>query len=260
MEIIEEAEKSSELSEKELYNYIIWKCQIFNKKGPIAESLKLIKSIEKKVERLENTLLSVDLSLNKIEALWRLGFYEESLIEVNQLDEYLSGLQEELENGFEERKATLQIYRGLYFFLSKFDFEESLKFVNQSLALFTSLNNNYGIGWCNEILGWIYTYKTEFEIAQVYADEGLKIYEKIGNKRDIAWTNFLLGWLSFFQNNYDEAIDLVKESSEMFESFGNKQCVAHTHNFLALIHLNKGDFDLSLKHTEIGLKILETID
>ena len=260
LKIIEEAEKSKELSDEKLYTYLVWKCQVYNKRGPIEESLKLIKQIEKKVESLESNSLIIDFSLNKIESLWRLGYYKESREEQNWLEDFFSKLPKELAKDFEEKKAILLVWNGCHFFLGKYDFDESLKYINQGLALFTSLNKSHKIGWCNEILGWIYTYRKELDIAEVYAYEGLKIYEEIGNKRDLAWTNFLLGWLSFFNNDYDKAINFVEKSSKMFELIGNKQCVAHSHNFLALIHLNKGDFDLSLKHTEIGLQLFESID
>jgi tetratricopeptide (TPR) repeat protein len=260
LEIIEETEKSNELSEEEFYSYLNWKCQIYNKRGPIEESLKLIEDFEEKVKNLKNSKLLVDLSLNKIEALWRLGFYDESRIEQNLLEEFLSKLPKELKKEFEEKKAILLVWNGLDFFLAKYEFEESLKYINKGLALFTKLKISHKIGWCKEILGWIHTYKKELDIAEVYTYEGLELYEKIGNKRDLAWTNFLLGWLYFFKNEHDKAIKFVEKSSELFETIGNKQWIAHTHNFLALIHLNKGDFDLSLKHTEIGLKILESTE
>ncbi len=260
LEIIEKNEKSKELSDEELYSYLNWKCQIYNKRGPIEESLKIIEDIEKKVKNLNDSKLSVDLSLNKIEALWRLGFYDESRKEQKQLEVFLSKLPKELIKELEEKKAILLVWNGLDFFLAKYDFEESMKYINQGLALFTKLKISHKIGWCKEILGWIYTYKKELDIAEVYTYEGLKIYEEIGNKRDLAWTNFLLCWLNFFRNEYDKAINFIEKSAELFESIGNKQWIAHTHNFLALIHLNKGDFDLSLKHTEIGLKILESTE
>jgi tetratricopeptide (TPR) repeat protein len=232
-------EKDNQSKIQNEFEHHILKIQVMIRKGEYEQAIKVIESTLDQYS--DDSLSYIDLCLNKIEAMWRLGNLDSALEKANEIERLLEELQIP-EADYLKRKASLYYNTGVIF-RNNGDLEQSLSFGKQSLNLQQSQNLIQESAYTLNLLGIVYFQKGEYDKALECYNNSLTINQKIGDIQYIAKNLNNLGEIYRFKGNLKKSLDYYQEANEEFLKLGNKQDILHVNHNIGLILQGRGDYE-----------------
>jgi len=123
---------------------------------------------------------------------------------------------------------------------------EAAHFLSESVEIFNSLENDWGLAWSLRYLGTAVVFQGDYERGIKLQKHGIHIFEEIGDMWNTAHSLFLMGNSAYRQSDFQEAISAYEDSLVMSGLFENKVIAAHSQRGLAQLALKSDD----LQHAE----------
>ncbi|MBN2898737.1 MAG: AAA family ATPase [Clostridia bacterium] len=157
-----------------------------------------------------------------------------------------------------EKYGTVMRLQGLYYLLIK-DFDQSLEYLNQSIALVEASDQSpylkdVNIAVVYNYMGELHRSKRAFEEARGYFEKAIAISDKHGiiNSLSTFYTNYAK--TLFELDKLDEAKVNAKKAIEIFNFTGISWRRSVAENVLVLVALREGLMEEALAHYDNGIK------
>lgn len=128
------------------------------------------------------------------------------------------------------------------------------------LILGEKLNNIELIAFAKFYLGEYYYIEDEFENALKYYNESLDNYRLINDKNQIAQLNLSLGLTNQYLNNYDLALECYQKAIDAYSELDNKEQMAICYQDIGTLYNDLTKYSLALIYYEKALDIFKEID
>jgi non-specific serine/threonine protein kinase len=126
------------------------------------------------------------------------------------------------------------------------DFDEAAALWEESLALFTALQDRTGIAYSHGNLGLIADAREDYERAIGEYEAALALFRELGDRKYVAYMLHNLGLIAYFQGEYRRATALFEESLAAIRTFGDQNSIAMTLGNLGLVAFAEGDYQRAL--------------
>jgi serine phosphatase RsbU (regulator of sigma subunit) len=130
----------------------------------------------------------------------------------------------------------------------KGNFNQAIRFYNQSLKIWEELNDKMNIATCHKDLGLFYDELGNFNKALEYYLKALKIFEGIGYKRGIAACYNDIGNINAYQNNNTVALNYFLKSLKIKEEIGDKRGIALSNGNIGAIYTALHNYNLAINY------------
>jgi non-specific serine/threonine protein kinase len=121
------------------------------------------------------------------------------------------------------------------------DREAARQRLHASLAIFTELNDDWGIAIVHFNLGWL-TIDADLLRAEALWSEGLARFRHVGDRWGISVSLGALGYVARIHGDYGQAQRLIEESLACFRALGDKAGVALSLGRLAGVAYRRADY------------------
>ena len=179
---------------------------------------------------------------------------------------YLRGFREELIVLLMQTIETTRdkIKAGGFFDLGKVldalgNYKEAEKCYEESLDLFESLEDKYGISQSLHQLGVIHQYRGEYAEAEKLYRKSLDILKKLGDTAGEARSLHQLAMIHQYRGEYAEAEKLYRESLDIKKKLGDTAGEAQSLHQLGVIHQYRGEYAEAVKNYITSLEILSNL-
>ncbi|MBK6774067.1 MAG: tetratricopeptide repeat protein [Ignavibacteria bacterium] len=139
------------------------------------------------------------------------------------------------------------------------DYEQSKKYLEESLEIYKETGDKNGIALSVQCLGTVADSQGDYEPARKYFEECLTIKKEIGDKSGTASSILSLGNVASNQGEFEQAKKYYKESLEIFKEIGSKYGIALSITNLGILALYQGDNEQAKKYLEESLTKLKEI-
>jgi tetratricopeptide (TPR) repeat protein len=150
------------------------------------------------------------------------------------------------------------------------NFDNALKYTNESLAIYESLstsgsnknskiNAKKGISSCYNSFGIVSQSRGDFERAYEYYKKSLAIFEELDEKTGISSCCNNIGNILMNQGKYDEAKEYFQKSLKLYEELGNKLGLAKSYINLGVLNANQGSYKQSVENYSKALVLFEEL-
>ena len=129
--------------------------------------------------------------------------------------------------------------------------EHGRKLLEESLSFYQLLEDENGIAFCLQGLGYVTNLMDKRNLAYSYLSDSLALFRKLDDKLGLANTLRLLG--DIFVNNlnqFDEAIVYLQESHLLYRELGHLQGINDVSRTLGQLALKQGDYDTARLYLE----------
>ncbi len=130
-----------------------------------------------------------------------------------------------------------------------------LPILQESLAIYKEMDIPWGIAFCLENLGEVYSDKGCFEEAEYHFQESLKLSQRIKNNRCIASAYQGLGDMCFNQGAYSQARQNYEASLTLFQRMGYKLLTGALHTSLGWVATILGEYEAAKEHHQEALAL-----
>jgi class 3 adenylate cyclase len=127
-------------------------------------------------------------------------------------------------------------------------FNKALENVENSLALFRTLNDITFIGNCFSKIGTIHYYQGNYAKALSFYEKSITYFKKVSYKKGISASNNNKGAIYYYLGNYPKALDHYKKALKLYEELGNKIQAAGTIKNIGGIYLELEDYKNAMTH------------
>ena len=110
--------------------------------------------------------------------------------------------------------------------VNKLNYLAADKYLRQALNLFESLNNDFGIGWCNVWLGQSLFNEGDFKTALSCLKKSVIYFQKIGEWDGEAKARSFIGGAYAVLGNYDSSFFFCSESVRLRQKMSDHSCAA----------------------------------
>jgi signal transduction histidine kinase len=170
------------------------------------------------------------------------------------------------------KEDTSKVHRVInlaYAFFKNNNFDTTLFYANEALALATKLNDKMGIAEANSAIGKALYFLGKYKEALKNFNNELKLYDelltsattvyksKILRQKGHAYNN--IGDINWSQGNYPEGVKNFLTALRIFQEIGNKKGIGWAYNNIGLIYYEQGNYPEALKNYLAALKIQEEI-
>jgi predicted ATPase len=135
------------------------------------------------------------------------------------------------------------------------DYDPAIRSLEESAALFATLDASEGKVYALADLSWIATMRGEGTRAQQLATKSFETARKTGNTTLIAAAVYSLACAALERRQYDEARALFNESLTLRRSAGDDRNIASSLEGVGLVALVSGDYDAAARSFEEGLAL-----
>jgi class 3 adenylate cyclase/predicted ATPase len=146
---------------------------------------------------------------------------------------------------------------GICYNMSNYD--EALKYYQETLHVYETLNNKRGIGHASNNLGLIYRNKGEFNIALAYNARYLSVSEEIGDRKGLGIACNNRGGLYHDKGELNTALKYYRRYLTIAEEIGYKRGVCIAYGNIGIVYRKKGKLAKALEYYERCLAISEEI-
>lgn len=101
------------------------------------------------------------------------------------------------------------------------NYDKSIEYINKAIVISKEIEYDLGTGFCYKTLGRIYRKQKQFELATEAYQESLSIYTSLDNKFQIAEINLSLGNLYFDTHQFKEALNEYGKALSINKSIQN---------------------------------------
>ncbi|MHA1978843.1 MAG: tetratricopeptide repeat protein [Candidatus Hodarchaeales archaeon] len=235
-----------------------FKGSILIKMGNYKEALSLTQEFIQISRQQKKPLQTINFIILRSEALWRLGRYDDSVIQIEQGRKLLKNIGEEPPSTLQEKAAHLNFHQGINQILTG-DGEGAEKSISESLFVFEELEKQENITEALNILGLINLAIGKLEMALSLFRRSHTLSTKIENKRNAAMSLGNIGLIHQLQGNLDKALEYSQDSSQIFKEIGEKKNYAEILNQLGSVYRQKGQLNTAIKYIKKARHILEDI-
>ncbi|MFX0091664.1 MAG: tetratricopeptide repeat protein [Candidatus Hodarchaeota archaeon] len=257
-QIVESFEKKKGITPVDRLTFLLLKSQILIRKGDFQDALRVAEDALTKSRRLTKPLQEVDAFIAKVEALWYLESYDDSLAVIKQAESRLQILEKAHPLEVVKRGGVLIHRKGTIYKL-KGELNQALRCYRQSLALSKKINDKRAIAASLNNLGIIYWQKGDLDEALEYYQQSLALRKELDIKQDIAVSLNNLGLIYQQRGNLDQALDYFEQSLTLKQEIGTEQEIAASFTNIAVVFQHKGDLEKALKYYHQSLAIFENI-
>lgn len=138
---------------------------------------------------------------------------------------------------------------------SQGDYNEAMKFYEQSLALYMEQGDKDAISTVLRSMGNVVYEQGDYDRARKLIEAHLEFKREIGDKRSIADSLNDLGNMAYDQGDYEQARNFHEESLSLRREIGYKRGIAGSLNNLGNVAYNLGDYEMAQKLQEESLAI-----
>ncbi len=143
--------------------------------------------------------------------------------------------------------------------------QKALEFYEQSLALFTALNDPWHIAKVGlrlsramsvfNLSGDVRVWHKQLMEAREVAQRSLGIYRDLHDRAGIAESVSALGWIMHRSGAEDEALSLLQEALAIYEESGIHRGHSNTHVSLCVVYSALGDYAELRRHAEVAIRL-----
>jgi non-specific serine/threonine protein kinase len=149
-----------------------------------------------------------------------------------------------------------KVLQGLAVLLSSIDFERSLSYQEENLAICRASGDLPQVANALNDLGWVYLmHRLDLKKVKAYAEESLSIAHRFNEKALIAKPLFLLVQASQFEGDLAQAARLCQECLVLWRELGDQSSVAAGVNQLGLIFILQKRFEQARPLLREGLEL-----
>lgn len=147
-----------------------------------------------------------------------------------------------------------QAYRGLS------AYQKARQLYEDSLALYTALDDQTGVVKALVELGWLVGYiMRNHDAGEAYFQRALSIARANGDKWGVAWALNGLGVLAHWQRKHQQAIECYEESLALAREIGDQTRIAGALNNLGLVKKELGEYAEARQRLEESLAIFRAL-
>ncbi len=132
---------------------------------------------------------------------------------------------------------------------------QATEYLSESLALFRSLGDRYGVAFALNRLGTIDLYTGDVERAEGRFEEGLALMREVGDQDGIAALLGQLGYAALLRGQHDRAVTSFEESLQRYRDLGSRLGSGKMLDNLGRAVLEQGDDARALCLLEEGLDL-----
>jgi predicted ATPase/DNA-binding CsgD family transcriptional regulator/DNA-binding XRE family transcriptional regulator len=140
-----------------------------------------------------------------------------------------------------ELAVTLQIYGG--FRMEVGDYENALPLFQESLEIYTQLNDKKGMGRRLGDLGWSAMRTGDYQLAQIHLEKNLALAQESEDKTGLNWAYSGLGEVAVRLREYTRASDLLEKGLALSRERGDKWQEATILGSLGWVALRLRNYD-----------------
>ena len=136
---------------------------------------------------------------------------------------------------------TLQIYGG--FRMEVGDYESAVRLFQESLEIYSQLNDKNGMGGLHKDLGWSAMRTGDYQLAQIHLEKNLTLAQETGDKTGLNYAYSGLGEVAVRLGEYDRASGLLEKGLSLSRELGDKWLEATILGSLGWVALRLRNFD-----------------
>lgn len=126
-------------------------------------------------------------------------------------------------------------------------YDAALKNYHQTIKVFSSFDNEIGVGRALNNISLIYYRIDDFEKAQEYNKQALLIWQKIDFPRGLASSLTINGYILSANGYYDSAISYHERARELYRNSGLDMLYANAYLNIGDVYLQQGKSDMAEK-------------
>jgi tetratricopeptide (TPR) repeat protein/DNA-binding CsgD family transcriptional regulator len=119
-------------------------------------------------------------------------------------------------------------------------YDAALKNYHQTIKVFSSFDNDIGVGRSLNNISLIYYRIDDFEKAQDYNNQALRIWEKVDFPRGLASSLTINGYILTANGYYDSAISYHEHAQEIYKNNGLDMLYANSYLNIGDVYLQQG--------------------
>lgn len=140
------------------------------------------------------------------------------------------------------------------------EYESAFRFIRESLALHTAIENKRGIAFSLLALAQLHiTSLSNMPAASAYLEESLSLSKELDDQEGFAYSSTLRGQLALIQGDTEQAHALLEESLVLYRKIGSRQGIAESLCHLARIATAQGDLRTASTLYEESLAIAKEL-
>ena len=259
------------------------KCELLYWRSLWEDTVKLAEQTYRESLGLGKNLLSVDILLIMANALVWIGPWDKLHDIIKQGEKLLKALPQELPADYKQREAYLAFLKGWFytrirdadqalkhfehsislqekfgtkqeiafsligimwvFTLLKVDFDNALKYAEQSMIFAEESGNKWCIGYCFKAMALSLHNKGELERSIKYYEQSLAIFKDFNNQYMVAFILNMMGETFRARGELDRALECLEQAMALNRELGRLITLAGNHDFLIQILVEKGDLE-----------------
>ncbi|MHA2370042.1 MAG: tetratricopeptide repeat protein [Candidatus Hodarchaeales archaeon] len=258
--LIESLEGRDDFPPDEQLTYQLLKSQLLITTGDFKASIQLAEQVREKSQLQNKPLQAVDACIVIAEALERLEDYEATQEAIVQGEQLLSTLQGESSEILTQRLASLMHCRGRVSHFWKGDYDQAMKYFQESLVLRRNLGREHDIANSIMNIGIILASKGNLEEGVKHQQQALKKFRELGNKHRSMACLINMGIYYRDKGDLDQALECFQQGQALCEELGNKKAAAVSQYLSSGILRKKGELNRALELLEQALPFFEELE
>ncbi|MFX0094403.1 MAG: tetratricopeptide repeat protein, partial [Candidatus Hodarchaeota archaeon] len=255
MEIQDEFASLSDDEQVRCLSYKSWSLFML---GRPEETLRVVITARKQAISPNNKILSLNLQVIQVGALWRLGRLDEALEAATEGGILLTGLTTKERITAVALEANLLKFQGSCY-RRKGEYDRALTCYQQGLALREKISNKNIIAEILNNIGMLYRFQGEFERALKYLNQALTLWEETGSKLGKAYALNNIGEIYQSKGELTRSLKYFEQSLAVKEVLSDKYGIAWTLDNIGKIYHQKGELNRSLEYLQKSLTLKEEI-
>ncbi|MHA2231617.1 MAG: tetratricopeptide repeat protein [Candidatus Hodarchaeales archaeon] len=259
LQMVSVFEKKEDMTPEEQLLAQLLKGQILIHQGNFQVCLQHAQELLAETQRLDNAILEVDVRIIIAGALEGLEKGDESLQALNEGEQALAILTDEPSTVLDSRKAALLFQKGRSLWRNA-DPVRAVKPLEQSMALYKQLGNQYGMARSLRNIGAAYLTKSEADLALEAINQSLTLAKEHGFKQILVNNHYLIGVIYRTEKDEaDQALEHLQRSLALCEKLGSKTFLNAIFYEIGTCYLIKGVVDQAEEFYQKCLAIVEEI-
>ena len=158
-----------------------------------------------------------------------------------------------------EDSLKVKAYFDLFWDNYRKDNTVALKFASEAEELSRKLGLTFQLADAHRVKSFSLSHNGELDAAKKELDQSLKLFTSLEDKKMVASVITEFGWLSKAASNYEKALSYFLEALKISREVGDKDNSARTLNYLAGIYNEQKQYDKAITHYKEALALVEQL-
>jgi tetratricopeptide (TPR) repeat protein len=255
LEIVENFEKTSELTQKDQLSALLLKGIIYCLIHDYKKAIEIGERAYPMSQELGLVPESIEALSLKAQIFWYgISYFNKFITLFLEAEKLLNSLSDESPTTINKLKLNLMYLKA--YMVNNTNSNKALEFANEVLNLAESIKNNVYVGWALVALSEVYfPGKWELDTSLEYVMKGLKLFESIDFQVGVAYSLQSMGAICYYKGNLNNALEFCKKSLSIkkISDFTKTQ----TFSYLGIIYMSKGELNKALKYNKKSTKLAE---